>query len=202
MTHVTWRLIAKNRDQLRNPTLCNWVWATFAVYLLLQWWPAATCDCILVACYSFIDYLLAFSALMLLVGRQEEHPACKLSGGVLAWLSVWSKVQTCIWPSWCHCHSQSLFFSKIPIGLPGKRATKRGGVCDYLLIFHQVTKIFHCVIDCFGRFLLISYHWFSQCLNRRSLRWVFYLDGIRGASGHKTTLYYTRLMACLPGQPG
>jgi len=30
----------------------------------------------------------AFSALMLLVGRQEGHPACKkLSGGMLAWLS-------------------------------------------------------------------------------------------------------------------
>jgi len=42
----------------------------------------------------------AFSALTLLVGRQERHPACKkLSGGVLAWLSVWSEVQTCIWPS-------------------------------------------------------------------------------------------------------
>ena len=42
----------------------------------------------------------AFSALMLLVGRQEGHPACKKqSGGVLAWLSVWSEVQTCIWPS-------------------------------------------------------------------------------------------------------
>ena len=42
----------------------------------------------------------AFSALMLLVGRQEGHPACKkLSGGVLAWLSVWSEMQTCIWPS-------------------------------------------------------------------------------------------------------
>jgi len=42
----------------------------------------------------------AFSALALLVGWQEGHPACKkLSGGVLAWLSVWSKVQTCIWPS-------------------------------------------------------------------------------------------------------
>jgi len=38
--------------------------------------------------------------LTLLVGRQEGHPACKkLSGGVLAWLSVWSEVQTCIWPS-------------------------------------------------------------------------------------------------------
>ena len=33
----------------------------------------------------------AFSALTLLVGRQGGHPACKkLSGGVLAWLSVWS----------------------------------------------------------------------------------------------------------------
>jgi len=42
----------------------------------------------------------AFSALTLLVGQQEGHPACKkLSGGVLAWLSVWSEVQTCIWPS-------------------------------------------------------------------------------------------------------
>ena len=42
----------------------------------------------------------AFSALTLLVGRQEGHPACKkLSGGVLAWLSVWSEVQTCICPS-------------------------------------------------------------------------------------------------------
>jgi len=41
----------------------------------------------------------AFSALTLLVGRQEGHPACKkLSGGVLAWLSVWREVQTCIWP--------------------------------------------------------------------------------------------------------
>ena len=42
----------------------------------------------------------AFSALTLLVGQQEGHPACKKqSGGVLAWLSVWSEVQTCIWPS-------------------------------------------------------------------------------------------------------
>ena len=42
----------------------------------------------------------AFSALTLLVGRQEGHPACKKqSGGVLAWLSVWSEEQTCIRPS-------------------------------------------------------------------------------------------------------
>jgi len=38
--------------------------------------------------------------LMLLVGWQEGHLACKkLSGGVLALLSVWGEVQICIWPS-------------------------------------------------------------------------------------------------------
>jgi len=47
-----------------------------------------------------IAYTFDFSALMLLVGRQEGHPVCKkLSGRVLEWLSVWSEVQTCIWPS-------------------------------------------------------------------------------------------------------
>ena len=52
---------------------------------------------------------VAFRALTLLVGWQEGHPACKkLSGGVLAWLFVWSNVQICIWPSWCHCHLLSL----------------------------------------------------------------------------------------------
>ena len=41
--------------------------------------------------------MLAFSALTLLAGRQEGHPACKkLSSGVLAWLSICSEVQTCI----------------------------------------------------------------------------------------------------------
>jgi len=43
----------------------------------------------------------AFSALMLLVGRQEGliRPVKNWSGEVLAWLSVWSEVRTCIWPS-------------------------------------------------------------------------------------------------------
>jgi len=37
---------------------------------------------------------IAFSALTLLVGRQEEHLSCKiLSDEVLAWLSDWSEVQ-------------------------------------------------------------------------------------------------------------
>jgi len=87
---------------------------------------------------------LAFSALTLLVGRQEGHPACKkLSGGVLAWLFVWSKVQTetCIF---CVClnygpadatATHCLLFQYNPVvwfylsgtahpGSPSKRAVK------------------------------------------------------------------------------
>ena len=37
---------------------------------------------------------------------------------MLAWLSVCSEVQTCIWPSWCHCHSLSLASVKSWLVLP------------------------------------------------------------------------------------
>ena len=37
---------------------------------------------------------------------------------MLAWLSVWSEMQTCIWPSWCHCHSLSLASVKSRLVLP------------------------------------------------------------------------------------
>ena len=39
MTHVTCRLTAKNRDELRNPTLRNWVglWATFTFFTIIDW---------------------------------------------------------------------------------------------------------------------------------------------------------------------
>jgi len=54
----------------------------------------------LVSSIKFFFAGIALSALTLLVGWQEGHLACKkLSGGVLAWLSIWSEVQTCIWPS-------------------------------------------------------------------------------------------------------
>jgi len=44
-------------------------------------------------CYS----VSIFSALTLLVGQQEGHLACKkLSGGMLAWLSVQGEMLICI----------------------------------------------------------------------------------------------------------
>jgi len=51
-------------------------------------------------------------------GRKGIRPVKKLSGGVLAWLSDWSKVQTCIWLSWFHWHSLSLASVKSRLVLP------------------------------------------------------------------------------------
>ena len=51
-------------------------------------------------------------------GRKGIRPVKKLSSGVLAWLSVWSEMQTCIWPGWCHCYSLSLASVKSRLVLP------------------------------------------------------------------------------------
>jgi len=86
-----------------------------------------------------VNWLCAFSALTLLVGWQEGHPACKkLSGGMLAWSSVWSEVQTCIWPLpltvSCFSKIQIGFTFLVPAdpGSPGQRVVKR--VCVWLCV--------------------------------------------------------------------
>jgi len=77
MTHVTCRLTTKNRDQLRNPTLGNRVWAT---YTFLQ--------------HKQINYCILFLLCIGAVGWAAKRASVceKLSDGVLAWLSVWSEV--------------------------------------------------------------------------------------------------------------
>ena len=42
------------------------------------------------------------------LGGRKGIRSVKTECSVLAWLSVWSDVQICIWPSWCHCHLLSL----------------------------------------------------------------------------------------------
>ena len=73
-------------------------------------------------------------------GRKDIRPVKKLSGVVLAWLSVWSEMQTCICPSWCYYHLLSLasvesrlvftFLVPAHLGSPGQRALKQVCVCD------------------------------------------------------------------------
>jgi len=126
--------------------------------------------------YIFYMYFFAFSALTLLVGRQEGHPACKkLSGGVLASLSVCSEVQTCIWPSWCHCHSLSLASVKSRLVLPFRyqltrvvsdRGPLNGCVCVLHVLIVHLSKIIGflsiCLTD-FGVVFKLYSQWKSAC---------------------------------------
>ena len=67
---------------------------------------------------------------------------------MLVWLSVWSKVQTCIWPSCCHCHSLSLASVKSRLVLPfwyrltwvvPEKGPLNGCVCVYALVLFVIS---------------------------------------------------------------
>jgi len=86
-------------------------------------------------CESFWAWMQAFETLTLMVGRQEEHLACKkLSDDVLAWLSGVRCKWLALWSSWCHCYPVISCFIKIQsvltflvpayTGCPGKEAFK------------------------------------------------------------------------------
>ena len=68
-------------------------------------------------------------------GRKGIRPVKKLNGGVLAWLSVWTEVQTCIIrPSWCHYHSLSLASVKSRLVLPFWYWLTRVVLCVYVCV--------------------------------------------------------------------
>ena len=106
-----------------------------------------------VVCVCFMCFDIAFSALTLLVGRQEEHPACKKTerwgAGVvicLEWGADLHMAQLMPLPLTVFC------FSKIQIGFaflvpaypgnPGQRAVKRARmrVCVCACALHVIVK--------------------------------------------------------------
>ena len=130
-------------------SICAWIYIyIFSITNLLSTSRYLLVSLVKLFAFSaFAFSAFAFSALTLLVGRQEGHPACKKqSGGVLVWLSVWCKVQTCIWPSWCHCYSLSLASVKSRLLLPfwywltwvvPEKGPLNGCVC----VFGEVSKV-------------------------------------------------------------
>ena len=81
--------------------------------------------------YTCTDYfIIVFSALTLLVGRQEGHPACKKrSGGVLAWFLERGADLHMALPLTVSCFSKIqigfTFLVLARLGSPGQRAIKR-----------------------------------------------------------------------------
>jgi len=171
---------------------------------------------------------IAFVALTLLVGRQEEHPACKkLSGGVLAWLSVWCEVQTCVWPSGFHCHSLSFASVKSRLVLPfwyrlSRVVVDRGPLNGLCVLICQTwsnvklwskTKVSYHITSALPPYLQPLYRstCVSQHLQLRTGVWHIRIrENTLGSQQcylhclHTLVVlhyYYTRLMACFQGQP-
>jgi len=92
-------------------------------------------------------------------GRKGIWPVRKLSSGVLAWLSVWSEVQTCIWPIGFHCHSLSLASVKSRLILPfWYRLTRvvpdkgplNGGVCVCVCVLCRFAPVLYALLRSIG----------------------------------------------------
>ena len=114
----------------RGHEIVNWVGPTHGIFL-----------------YSSVKILLSinnrtFSALTLLVGRQEGHPACKKYGGDVAGGMEWHPagwlmcLHLLIFP--CTIKSRSSLLAPAHPGGPGKRAVKRLWLCNgsTLLLAH------------------------------------------------------------------
>ena len=81
------------------------------------------------------------------LGDRKGIRPVKTEWWVLVWFSVWSKVQSCIWPSRCHCHSLSLGSLKSRLVLPfwyrltwvvPEKGPLNGCVCVYCELFADI----------------------------------------------------------------
>ena len=99
-------------------------------------------------CFLIIEILLAFSALTLLVGRQEGHPACKNSV-VRYWHGYLSGVR-CIWFAYGTADATVTSSSLAPVKF---RMVYLSGAGSPRLSWKKAIKV---VV-----FLIISHHWFT-----------------------------------------
>ena len=110
MAMVMWTAAAYWRTQPKSIGLvATWSWVCIRQGTLKMAWPSWQHheDCRGIIIIISIGY--SFITLARFLGAAGRASGLWITSvGVLAWLSIWSKVQTCIWPSWCHCHSLSL----------------------------------------------------------------------------------------------
>ena len=69
---------------------------------------------------------------------------------MLAWLSVWS--ETCMWPSWCHCHSLSLASVKSRLVLLFwyrlTRVVPEKGLLNLCVCVRACVRVCACALTC------------------------------------------------------
>jgi len=103
--------------------------------------------------------------------QQQISKGCyyAVSGGVLAWLSVWTEMQTRTWSSWCHCHSPSLASVKsrlvVPFWYQLTRVVPEKGplngcvcVCYYVAVHRRAVN----VLTIISIFLISAVVWCSH----------------------------------------
>jgi len=112
------------------------------------------------------SFYCAFSALTLLVGRQEGHPACKK----LEWWGVGMVI--CLErgadlhvPSWCHCHSLSVASVKSRLVLPSWYRLTRvvpdiGPLNGCVCVIHSTRLFTTVLVHITGMSVLL--HWFVR----------------------------------------
>ena len=102
-----------------------------------------------VFCRFFSTFLHSVPWLCWLGSRKGIRPVKNWVVGCWHGYLVWSEVQTCIWPSWCHCHSQSLASVKSRLVLPfwyqltrvvPVKGPLNGCVCVFCLFFSTFTR--------------------------------------------------------------
>ena len=100
-------------------------------------------------------------------GRKGIRPVKKLSCGVLAWLSVWSEMQTYIWPSWCQCHSLSLASVKSRLVLPFWYRLTRVVLDKWPLNRCVCVCVWHCPVWARGRCRISPPRFLAECCKRQ-----------------------------------
>jgi len=135
-------------------------------------------------------------------GRKGIRTVKKLSGEVLAWLSVWSEMQTCIWPSGCHCHSLSLASVKSRLVLPFWYQLTRVVPEKRLLNVNSSMLHYECVALCKdislqrGRFCTRSLASYIPRSSEDRSSWMFFIQDPAKTGRHECSL--SRLCTAAP----
>jgi len=122
------------------------------VRLRVQWaWLPPSRRCIRVRAQPLLCKL---GGLRLLPNVRSSWPSSLSCPLLLS--GLWSEMQTCIWPSWCHCHSVSLAFVKSRLALP---------------FWYRLIRVVPEKGPLNGCVFFVSHHWNSAC---RQMLWNIY----------------------------